>query len=378
MFSNKYGALTTTFIKNEVRYMDDKHHLIYLCEDVIQNDENINLIKLPFKLNPIIKKLRWILWQNDILCTFKNKKYAKKLNSILDEENPDIIHCHFAYEGLKLLENISIENCTPIVLHFHGYGASQMLRKKSYIKLLSKILENKNIHPICVSDYMKKSLLNKGILNNQATVLRYGIDVSKFNPSDGLEKNIIKINFLQVSSLAEKKGHSYTLQAIALFLKKNPEFKQNTFFTFTGHNKAQIEYLNALSIELDIDNFVHFIGNVKPDIARDLMANSNYFIHHSVEDSKGDKEGIPNAIMEAMAMKLPVLSTYHSGIPELVEHNKNGLLCVEKDIDTFSNQLKEILSWNKLLINREKIIELYSYEGHNRQLENLYFKLIND
>ena len=63
------------------------------------------------------------------------------------------------------------------------------------------------------------------------------------------------------------------------------------------------------------------------------------FVHHSITPQNGDEEGIPTSIMEAMLMKLPILTTYHAGIPELVKHGENGLLCKEKDVNTlrFSN-----------------------------------------
>ena len=90
----------------------------------------------------------------------------------------------------------------------------------------------------------------------------------------------------------------------------------------------------------------------------------------------GDEEGIPNAIMEAMAMKLPILSTFHAGIPELVEHGVNGLLCEEKDIDSLATQMLEIQSWGKLDKNRQKIIDEFNYESHNKKLLEFYNQVI--
>ena len=102
------------------------------------------------------------------------------------------------------------------------------------------------------------------------------------------------------------------------------------------------------------------------------MAKSDIFVHHSSTAANGDQEGIPNAILEAMSMELPVLSTYHSGIPEAVIHNENGLLCNENDIETYSKQMAEICKWGLLPKNRKRIEEKFSIDLHIKELKSFY------
>ena len=78
-----------------------------------------------------------------------------------------------------------------------------------------------------------------------------------------------------------------------------------------------------------------------------------------------------------MAMKLPILSTFHAGIPELVQDGVNGLLCPEKDVDNLSNQMLEIIYWKKLKKNRVKIKEQFNYQIHNELLLDFYKKILN-
>ncbi|MBL1603589.1 glycosyltransferase, partial [Klebsiella pneumoniae] len=66
------------------------------------------------------------------------------------------------------------------------------------------------------------------------------------------------------------------------------------------------------------------------------------FLLPSVTASNGDMEGIPVALMEAMASGLPVISTYHSGIPELIDDHKNGYLCPERNSEAIAKILYEI------------------------------------
>ena len=77
-------------------------------------------------------------------------------------------------------------------------------------------------------------------------------------------------------------------------------------------------------------------------------------------------------------MELPVISTYHSGIPELVENGVNGFLVPEKDVDAYAEAMENILSWNYLSRNRIKIEELFEKERHGALLESYYTEAIEE
>jgi colanic acid/amylovoran biosynthesis glycosyltransferase len=71
-----------------------------------------------------------------------------------------------------------------------------------------------------------------------------------------------------------------------------------------------------------------------------------------------------------------VLSTLHSGIPELVEEGVNGYLVAERDVEAYANRMADILTWGKLERNREKIIQLFSLEPHTEHLLSMYREAI--
>ena len=128
--------------------------------------------------------------------------------------------------------------------------------------------------------------------------------------------------------------------------------------------------------ELKIENSVVFKGHLTQlEIIKELEK-SDVFVHHSVTAKNGDQEGIPNAILEAMSMEMPILSTNHSGIPEAVIHNENGLLSNENDIKTLSNQMIEICNWQLLPKNRIRIEDLFSLELHIKNLKSFYENII--
>lgn len=375
MFSDQYGSLTTTFIRNEVDYLVQRHDFFYLAEKASREiPPPGRLIQLSYEDGWLHSRIRWVLWQKDLACNFRNRKYASRLASIVERVAPDVIHCQFGYEALKLMQNLPAGLNIPIIIHFHGYDASEMLHKSSYIRELKLMLEkHQRTSIVTVSDFMMNSLKEKGIASEQSFVHRCGIDTDKFS-FEAKAAREVKV-FLQVSSLSKKKGHDYTIVAISKLIEQHPHLREKLRFVFTG-NGDRLSELQNKAAEYGIADILSFVGNKSVEEVSTLLKEADYFIHPSITASNGDQEGIPTAIMEAMAVGLPIISTWHAGIPELVEHGVNGLLSHEKDVDGLASNLYEILGWQRLEINRQKVQDEYQLEDHNRRLEAIYYSLI--
>jgi glycosyltransferase involved in cell wall biosynthesis len=325
---------------------------------------------IPIKINRLWKKVWWRLYKKNIVYNFYNHVFSRRFNKIIKNFKPDLIHCHFGDNGLKLWDNLNkeIRNKLPIIIHFHGYDASLMLQtSKIYTRRIRSLLNKPNVTTILVSKNMLNCLLGFNIIPREYLILYYGIDLDFF-----LRKNRLsnQTTFLQVSSFRPKKGHKYSLLAFKKFL----QFTKNASkykLVFTG-NGDLCDEIKEIANALKINNQVDFIGWVDHRSAKILMENADFFIHHSVTAENGDKEGIPNALIEAMAMELPIISTYHAGIPELVEDNVNGYLVNEKDIDAYANAMENILEWGYLTQNREKVEKLFSTKTHITNLRALY------
>lgn len=369
MFSDFYGYITTTFIRNEVYALAKKHFFTYLtCRKLIQ-EKDVEVIEIPYKPSLFIRKIYWWLWQWDIRCWFYLRSFREKLNHQLNSIHPDVVHLQFGFEAIKYLQNTLVN--TPTLVHFHGYDASEMLRKKSYVNEIRSYLKQPHITAIFVSEYMAQKFLRLQLTNHHYHVLRCGIDLSFFVPSQRKPLDDARKVFLQISSLAPKKGHEFTIRALRKAIDLKPEIQGNLVFKFAGDGKRQA-VLKNLVMELGLQDNIEFIGNKNTKEVIDLLLSSHYFVHHSITDESGDEEGIPTSVMEAMSMELPVLSTYHAGIPELVQHGVNGLLCREKDVDTFAKQIIEMLSWSFLPANRKVIENDYNLDLHMKQLEEIY------
>ena len=369
MYADGFGGNTTTFINNEIKYLESRHNLTFACIRKLNSGIfKFNSVKvLPFKVTLYAKVLKRLYPS----LNYKNNDFANALNILVEEIKPDVIHCHFGTEALKIIDNLE-DKTIPIVIHFHGYDASSALKNKEYIIRLKEVLSQDRVYPIFVAKYLRQNLIKLGISIKNETILHCGIDLEMFQ----LDKKIIKKKkkkiFLQVSSLVEKKGHEYTLQAFAKFLKNN---KKNCELWLTGDGKRR-QFLEDLTKKLNIQSSVKFLGYVIPSEAIELMKQADVFVHHSITASNGDQEGIPTALMEAMAMELPVISTIHSGIPELVQNGVNGYLVQEKDINTYAKKMNEALNLGKLFNNREIINADFELTKHNEQLVQLYQQIV--
>ena len=370
MFANAFGVGTQTFITQDIKYLSKKHDLLFLCTRIDDSDNidnnNLTVKVLGFKHHFFQRKL----WQYDLHLSYKSNYFQKELKKVIDVFKPDLIHCQFGIVSLQLIDNIE-DKSIPVVIQFRGYDASSMLRKKSYIQRLRQVLNQENYYSIFVAESLRQNLKQHDINVKNSIILHSGIDLSKFKREKYEEHK--EFIFLQISSLKEKKGHAYTLKAFAKFLSLQETKKYKLVLAGDGERKTQLE---VLSTQLGIHKYVEFVGFVSPLKAKVLLENADVFIHHSITAENGDEEGIPNVLMEAMAMELPIISTYHAGIPELIKDEVNGYLVKEKDIDTYALRMENITKWKKLKINREVIDKEFEINGHIAKLEAFYLKML--
>jgi len=370
MYADGFGVGTQTFISQDVEYLSQKHDLLFICIKMDHSDtlSNANVKVLDFKHHYLQRKL----WEYDLYLSYRNFHFRKQINKIIDEFKPDLIHCQFGIESLKLIDNIE-DKSIPLVIQFRGYDASRMLKKKSYVERLRKVLYQKNYYSIFVAESLRENLKKYAINVKNSMILHSGIDLNKFIREEDTEHD--DFIFLQISSLNQKKGHEYTLKAFAKFLSLQKAKNYKLVLTGDGERKTQLLHLSR---QLGIQDYVKFVGFVSSKEAKVLLQNADVFVHHSITPEDGDQEGIPNSIIEAMAMELPVISTYHAGIPELVSDGINGYLVNEKDVDAYASRMSDITSWGKLKINREAIAEEFEIEKHIAKLEAFYLKMVGN
>jgi colanic acid/amylovoran biosynthesis glycosyltransferase len=144
---------------------------------------------------------------------------------------------------------------------------------------------------------------------------------------------------LTVGRLVEKKGIEFGLRAVARLIQEYPKLD----YTIIGEGPER-DSLTTLVRELGIGNHVNFVGAKTRETVAAMMRNAHILLAPSVSARSGDEEGIPLVLMEALASGLPVVSTAHAGIPELVTHGVSGLLAPERDPEALAEHVKFLIT----------------------------------
>lgn len=244
-----------------------------------------------------------------------------------DLETFDIIYSQFGCHSTEFLRVYKKRKLkAKLVTCFRGSDISKHVKENPhrYDKLLSK---GDLFLPVC--DYFRKRLIQLGGNPNKIIVHHSAIDVDKFSfKSRSLKHPNDTIHIVSVCRLVKKKGLSYAIRAVARLVKKYPNLRY-TIVGFGGEEKN----LERLVKQLNAQKNIKLVGRYSEDQIAKLLDRTHIFLQPSVTSEQGDQEGIPNAAKEAMACGLPVISTYHSGIPELIQDGVSGLLAPEHDVD---------------------------------------------
>lgn len=229
---------------------------------------------------------------------------------------------------------------SPKKIHFNTKTDKSMKKGKPLSLLQLKLLHAQKIYTISVFNYhlMTETLR---IVSEKIQVVRCGVDTARF-------KRVIQpVNpvpiILSIGNLVEKKGHKSLLQACACLKEQGLQFKCK----IVGAGPL-LEKLLALRQELNLEDEVFFCGCVHHSTIFGYLEEADIFVLACLRATNGNIDGIPVALMEAMAMEIPVVTTDLSGIPELVEHDVSGLLVKPNDPEALAKQIRHLLEDSRL------------------------------
>jgi len=221
----------------------------------------------------------------------------------------------------------------PFAVAVHGFDASQALASKPLQCAARSLDAGFFVSP---SNHLKRRLQLIGV--------ERPIHVVPYDSAQATETiKSIEYDFIALGRLTEKKCPQATLMAFEKVLDGHPDAR----LIWVGFGELEEEMKQRFSHLVDSGNLI-FTGAVDHERALRLLQASKIFVQHSVTSGLGDQEGLPNSIVEAMRHGKPVISTIHSGIPEIVSHGVNGYLVQEHDYESFADFMTLLLEDGKL------------------------------
>lgn len=251
----------------------------------------------------------------------------------------DAIVAHFGYEGARVARLMRrVPGLPPLVTVFHGHDVATVAPDE--IGRLYADLFAHGARHLAVNAVFRDALVAAGAPADRTAVHRSGtrIDAIPFVPRS---RGAAPWTLLSVARLTEKKGIAYALRALGRVRDRRPDLDWRYAIIGDGELRGALE---ALCDSLGLADRVAFLGPRPSEAVRRRLAEADVFLLPSVTAANGDAEGVPVSLMEAMASGALVVSTVHSGIPELVAPGETGLLAPERDVEALAERLVEALS----------------------------------
>jgi len=359
---------TGSWIYSQIKGLKSFNNLVF-------SQRSENLEKFPY--DKIFSSDDFLIFKKFINKVYRKltDNYGLFFNKFVKKNNPVIFHAHMGHEGARWLSFIKRTN-KCLITTFYGHDVSQLGRlgywKNKYSKLFSY-----GTFFLAEGSYLKQQLIELGCPEEKIIVQHLGVDIQKYPKKSFESQNHIKI--IQICSFREKKGIEYSLEALALLKKRFSDF---TFTLIGGGEEFYTKKIDTLIISYGLEDNVFLPGIVSHQEMLLELKNSDIFLHPSITAKDGDNEGgAPVIIIEAAAIGLPVVSTFHADIPEVVIHNKSGLLADEGNSNQISEYLFELCGNFELrrrmgLSAMEHIRLHYNLDLQLKKLESIYFDTI--
>ncbi len=287
--------------------------------------------------------------------------------SIVRKENIDIINSHWVVPQGFICALVKKITGVKHVVTAHAADIFMLKRFGIIGKAVTNfIIKNSDII-LPVSNYIKEKIMSLSSLPKTHAIVSMGANINKFIVT--ADKKVLrerlcldnKFTFLFVGKLIEKKGLDSLIHASKILKDKNLDF--NLVIVGGGPLEQSLRYLSG---SLGLMQYIKFMGWVKNDSLPDIYSASDVLVVPSIFDKKGETEGLPVVIVEAMACGIPVIGSRISGIPEIVSDNENGMLFSPGEANELAQKMYEMMSRNDIGRFREEALKTSkSYSWHS-------------
>ncbi|MBL8014467.1 MAG: glycosyltransferase [Candidatus Omnitrophica bacterium] len=250
-----------------------------------------------------------------------------------------LIHAHFGPQGYFAV-NWFEKKRIPVITNFYGFDVSELPNDPLWQRRFKILFELGRLF-LVEGKFMKEKLFQIGCPKEKIQIQRIAIPLDKLTfrprlPKSSQEKTV----FIFCGRFVEKKGLAYIIDALAEIKESRSDFE----FRVIGDGPLKEEIQQQVK-ERNLLKHVLFLGFLTYEKYIEELSKADIFIHPSVTSRTGDTEGgAPTVILEAQAMGLPVVATYHADIPNIVSPQQSALLSKERDIQGLTANILKILN----------------------------------
>jgi len=264
------------------------------------------------------------------------------------KDRPDIIHAHFGPAGYHML-GFTRRLGIPLVTTFYGADVGKLPSTRPEWRGRYAQLFREGDLFLVEGNHMGRCLAELGCPEGKIVLQRLGVELDRIPFLPRSLDGSGEVRVLVCSSFREKKGIPYAVEAFGLVRRRSPGLKLK--LTIIGDRGADPEggeekaRILSMIERYGLREDVRLLGLQPNDVFHSELRRHHLFLAPSVTASNGDTEGgAPVAVIEASASGMPVLSTRHCDIPEVVLDKESGYLVAERDSAALADRLELLAS----------------------------------
>lgn len=300
------------------------------------------------------------------------------LARVINDTQVDLLHAHFGVEGVFAME-AARRSSIPLVVTLHGFDVTRSPRALrwsrnyswlAYERLRSRLFASP-AHFICVSQHIRSRAISLGVAPERIEVIPTG---SRISDAANRALSDREMRLVHVGRLVEKKGTRYLLEAFAKIAVKHPDVRLRV--VGDGELRAELE---RRSDALGLGGRVVFLGALTHAETLGEIRDATIVVVPSVTASDGDSEGLPQVLLEAGAARKPIVATNHSGIPDMIVDQVNGVLVEERDTAALAQAIELLVDNAGLRARlgaeaRKTVVQQFELGSQSAKVEEFYFR----
>jgi len=373
LWRNNFLPYSETFVYDQLRF-HERYEAVVFCR------QRRNAAQFPYEAVVALEEIPRggskleSLWYG---AFGRSRRFDRELGA----SDARLVHAHFGHNGSFALP-FARKRGLPLVVSLHGHDVTVLgdaerfeptwwqyaLRHRALFDYASLFL--------AASKELEEMIVARGCPKEKVVVHRLGIDLEKFSPRVRAEGAAEKPLVVMVGRFVEKKGHEYGLRAFAEARRRGLAAR----LVIAGEGPLRAQYERLIE-ELGLGDTVELPGALPHKGIMELLSSAAVLLAPSVVAKTGDRESGLIVAKEASACAVPVIGTYHGGIPDIIDDERTGYLVPERDAEALGARLCAVLEDPELgrrlgRAAREKMEREYDIAKQVRDLESIYDEVV--